>query len=142
MPDELRNLQAVGASWDGLHIFPDAQPAPDGHWQFPRICAGWEAQGQGYVVQCHESAESRSFFLATAAQLSAPEVYVELGGMTQELWPTQLFVPYDLALAALDHFLRTGLQDSTLAWVGLNAFPRKTVPRRPCGPRSALVPRH
>lgn len=125
--DELRNLQTLGA-WDGLHIFPDSQPTPDGHWQFPRICAGWEAAGPGYVVQCYESADSRSFFLATSARMSAPKVCINLGGMAEELWPAQLFVPHGLALAALEHFLCTGLQDPALAWVGLNAFSRKTVP--------------
>lgn len=58
------------------------------------------------------------------------EVYVELGGMTEELWPKQLFAPYELAQVALEYFLNTGLQDPALSWVGLNAFPRKTVPRR------------
>lgn len=139
VPDELRNLQALG-TWDSLHIFPDAQPAPDGHWQFPRICAGWEGAGQGYVVQCYESADSRSFLLATSARLSAPEVYIELGGMAEELWPVQLFVPYALALSALEHFLSAGLQDPALAWVGLNAFPRKAAPRRPRRSRGCAVP--
>jgi hypothetical protein len=131
-PDELRNLQALGA-WDGLQVFPDAQPAPDGHWQFPRISAGWEAAGRGYVVQCYETADSSSFFLATSRQLSAPEVYVELGGMAEELWPAQLFVPYAMALSALEHFLNTGRQDPSLAWVGLNAFARQVLSRRPRG---------
>lgn len=139
VPDELRSLQALG-SWDSLNIFPDAQPAPDGHWQFPRICAGWEPEGRGYVVQCYESAGSRSFFLATSAQLSAPEVYVELGGMAEELWPAELFVPYGMALTAVEHFLGTGLQDPEFAWVELNAFPRKTVPRSPRRPRGGALP--
>lgn len=140
VPDELKSLQALGGS-DSLHIFPDAQPAADGHWQFPRICASWEAEGLGYVVQCYETADSRSFFLATSAQLSAPEVYIELGGMTEELWPAQLFVPYGLAQAALEHFLNSGSQDPALAWVGLNMFPRKTVPRRSRGSRGTSVPK-
>jgi hypothetical protein len=134
VPNELKSLQTLGA-WDSLQVFPDAQPGPDGHWQFPRISAAWEAAGQGYVVQCYESAESRSFFLATSAQLSAPEVYLELGGMTEELWPTQLFAPYELAQVALNYFLNTGLQNPALSWVGLNAFPRKTIPRRLRGRR-------
>lgn len=129
VPKELLGLQAVGA-WDRLQIYPDAEPAPNGHWQFPRISAGWEGEGRGYVVQCFETADSKSFVLSTSARLSEPEVYIELGGSTQELWPRQLFAPYDLAAKAIQHFLGTGLQDSELAWVGLNSFPRKTVPRR------------
>ena len=43
VPNALLELQYVG-SWDGIHIFPDAKPGPDGHWQFPRISAGWERE--------------------------------------------------------------------------------------------------
>jgi len=125
---ELLDLQSTG-SWDGLHIVPDAEPAPDGHWQFPRISADWEAGGDGYVVQCFETAESRSSILSTSADLTEPEVFIELGGQTQELWPRQLFVSYDLALRALQQFLLTGLQDPALNWIALNSFPRKTVKR-------------
>jgi hypothetical protein len=127
VPEELLALQSCG-TWDGLHIFPDAGPAPDGHWQFPRISVGWE--GQGYVLQCFETAESISFILSTSLDIASPEVYIDVGGMTRELWPKQLFVPYDLALQALQHFLSTGLQDSKLCWIGLSSFPRKTIKRR------------
>ena len=130
VPKELLGLQEVGA-WDGLHVFPDAEPARDGHWQFPRISADWVAEGLGYVVQCFETADSKSFFLSTSASLSESEVYIELGGLAEELWPKQLFVPYDLAAKAMQHFLGTGLQDPELAWVGLSSFQRETVPRRP-----------
>jgi len=129
VPAALLELQSVG-SWDGLQIFPDAKPAPDGHWQFPRISTGWEREGGGYVLQCYENSESPSFFLSTSAALSEPEVYTELGGATQELWPRQLFAPYDLTLKAIQHFLATGLQAPALSWVGLRDFPRKTVARR------------
>lgn len=129
VPRALMELPAKG-SWDGLQIFPDAEPGLDGHWQFPRLSAGWEDEGQGYVVQCFENADSLSFFLSTSAEVSGPEVYIELGGATQELWPRQLFVPYDLAFKAIQHLLASGLQDPALSWVGLRNFPRKTVARR------------
>lgn len=130
VPTALLELQSVG-SWDGVHIFPDAEPALDGHWQFPRISASWEQEGLGYIVQCFETADSRSSFLSTSTVLSKPEVYVELGGATQELWPQQLFAPYDLTLKAMRHFLATGLQDPALFWVGLSDFSMTTVaPRR------------
>lgn len=131
VPRELLNLQSSG-NWDGLHIFPDAVPAPDGHWQFPRISAGWEDKGQGYVVQCFETAASNSFILSTSSEVGQPEIHIDLIG-TQELWPQQLFVPYDLAARALEYFLDTGLQDPSLFWVGLSSFPRKTVKRRSKG---------
>jgi len=38
LPGALAELQGVGR-WDGLHIYPDAELGPDGHWQFPRISA-------------------------------------------------------------------------------------------------------
>jgi hypothetical protein len=127
VPEELLALQSCG-TWDGLHIFPDAEPVPDGHSQFPRISTGWG--GQGYVLQCFETAQSNSFILSTSSEIASPEVYIDVGGMTQELWPKQLFVPYDMALQALLHFLATGLQDPKLCWVGLSSFPRKTIKRR------------
>lgn len=129
VPEALLQLQSAGR-WDGMQIFPDAEPGPDGHWQFPRISVGWEPEGRGYVVQCFETADSRSFILSTSAALSKPGVYIELGGATQELWPSQLFTPYDHTLKAIHHFLATGLQDPALCWVGLSSFPRKTVARR------------
>lgn len=129
IPGELRNLQA-SSGLEGLQLFPEADPAPDGHWQFPRMSIGWEAEGAGYVVQCYETADSRSCMLVKSARLTEPEVYLDLGGQTEELWPVQLFVPFELALTAIEHFLRTGRQAPELTWVGLNEFPRKTVPRR------------
>lgn len=129
LPKALMELKAVG-SWDGLHIFPDAPSGPDGHFQFPWLSAGWETEGQGYVVQCAENTDSMSFFLSTSAELSEPQRYLELGGVTQELWPGELFVPYDLALNAIQHFLSTGLQDPAHSWIGIGDFPRKTVARR------------
>jgi hypothetical protein len=132
VPISLLELQSVGG-WDGIQIFPDVEPGPDGHWQFPRVSAGWEQAGPGYIVQCFETTESLSFFLATSPVLSKPEVYVELGGATQELWPQQLFTPYDLTLKAIRHFLATGLQDPALFWVGLSDFARRTVARRSRG---------
>jgi len=88
------------------------------------------SQGQGYLLQCFETASSSSFILSTSSELASAEVYIELGGMTQELWPKQLFVPYDMALQALQYFLGTGLQNPNLCWVGPGNFPRKTVKLR------------
>lgn len=126
---ELHALQGA-RSCVGLHIVPDAAPAPDGHWQFPRISAGWEPAGGGYVVQCYEAAESSSCILATASELSDRNVLIELGGLATELWPRELFVPYELALLAVLHFLDTGQQEPSFDWVQLNAFPREVVPDR------------
>ena len=71
VPTALLELQSVGSS-DGFHIFPDAEPALDGHWQFPRISASWEQEGLGYIVQCFETADSRSSFLITPRCCPSP----------------------------------------------------------------------
>jgi len=130
LPQVVLDLQSTGGL-NGLQIVPDAAPAPDGHWQYPYLHVEWHSSGRGYVVQCFETVYSDSFFLATSANLSEPEIYVELGGQGQELWPTQLFVPYDSVMQALNHFLTTGLQDPLLDWIGLGDFPRRPVARRP-----------
>ena len=130
LPKALADLQTMG--WlNGLQIFPDAEPAPDGHWQFPRVSVGWYPDAEGYLTQCFETAYSDSFFLSESSSLSEPEIYVGLDGQGQELWPRQLFVPYPSTLQALQYFLATGLQDPRLDWVGISDFPRRSVePRR------------
>ena len=64
------------------------------------------------------------------AKLSAPHVYVELGGQGQELWPRELFVPYAIAEQAALYLLATGRRDPSLKWVEISAFPRKEVRAR------------
>lgn len=129
VPKAVADLQTMGRL-HGLQILPDAEPAQDGHWQFPRISVGWDGEGRGYLVQCFETAYSDSFFLARSGSLSEPEIYVELDGQGYELWPRELFVPYSSVVQALEHFLATGLQDTRLDWVGIGSFPRRQVPRR------------
>ena len=129
VPKAVADLPSMG-KFHGLQIYPDADPAPDGDWQFPRASVGWEREGQGYVVQCDETAYSGSFFLATSSSLSEPEVCVEFNGQGQELWPRQLFVPYASVVQVLEHFLATGLQDTSFALIGLGDFPRLTVASR------------
>ena len=113
------------ATWEGVIISPDAKLGPDGEGQFPVLSLGWYP-GYGYEAHCMElSAESH--FVATSRNLSTPEVYVELGGQGQELWPCELFVPYEVAEQAVLHLLKTGRRDRSLKWVGISAFPRKKV---------------
>ena len=73
---------------------------------------------------------AESHFVATSRNLSTPEVYVELGGQGQELWPCELFVSYEVAEQAVLHLLKTGRRDPLLKWVGISAFPRKKVRAR------------
>lgn len=133
--NELAKLRGA-PSWDGLYIYPDAEPGPDGHWQYPRISFTWEAEGTGYVVQCFEDNSSRSSFLSVSAELSDPAVYVELGGATQELWPRELFVPYVLALSAVEYFVLTGRQEPLRSWIGISDFARKKIAARRLARRS------
>ncbi len=116
-------------NWHGVQIFPDAEPAPDGVWQFPRLSVGWIQEGDGYLVQCFESVESRSNLLITGTSLSEPEILMTLGLFGCELWPRQCFVPYERTLQAILHFIETGSLDPSLDWVGLNEFPRRPGPR-------------
>ncbi len=125
----LREMQKRPA-WEGVCIFPQEELQADGGGQFPFLNLSWHSD-HGYEVQCFETPQSNSDFLAVEQNLSAPEVYVELGGQTQELWPRQLFVPLALATQALRFFLESGRQDPSLHWVAIAKFPRRTVrPRR------------
>jgi hypothetical protein len=123
-------------AWEGVIISPDAKLGLDGEGQFPRLSLGWYP-GFGYEAHCIEL-NPKSHFVATSSKLSNPEVYVELGGQGQELWPRELFVPLALAEQAVLHLLRTGRRDPLLRWIAIDAFPRKSVrARKPTpGPRS------
>ena len=116
------------ATWEGVIVSPDAQLGPDGEGQFPVLCLGWYPRF-GYEAHCMDL-NSDGHFVATSVKLSAPEVYVELGGQGQELWPRELFVPYAIAEQAALYLLRTGRRDPSLKWVGIGAFPRKKVRTR------------
>lgn len=130
VPRALLSLQSVN-SLTGVQIFPDAEHGQDGHWQFPRLSVGWYEEGDGYVVRCCETATSNPCLLARSGELSVPEIYIEHLGLSQELWPRELFVPYERVVQAVEHFLSTGFQHRQLDWVGLFDFPRHTVPPRP-----------
>ena len=105
--------------WDGASISPaDAR--------FPLIHIDWH-EGYGFILQCYEDEESSSDFLVTSQRFSTPSVEVELGGQALERWPPELFVPVELAIRALNHFLDFGKQDQALEWVRIDGFPRETV---------------
>ena len=126
------DLQSM-SPWHGLQIYPDAEPAPDGHWQFPRLSIGWHKEGQGYLVQCFETVRSDSCLLATAGFLSEPKIYIEFNGQGQQEWPKELFVSYRSVVKAIEYFLANGLQDPSLDWIGLGNFHRRRVaPRATC----------
>jgi hypothetical protein len=112
-------------TWEGVIISPDAKPTLDGEGQFPVLSLGWYL-GFGYEAHCMELSHE-SHFVATSGKLSKPEVYVELGGQGQELWPRELFVPLALAEQAVLHLLRGGKRDPSLRWVAIGAIPRKRV---------------
>ena len=120
----VRDLQSR-SSWHGVQIFPDTKPAPDGIWQFPRLSVGWIQEGGGYLVQCFESVDSRSYLLVARRPLSEPEILMTLGFFGRGLWPRQCSVPYERALQAIFHFIETGSLDPSLDWVGLNDVSRQ-----------------
>lgn len=126
----IRSLQKR-ATWEGIIISPNEEPGPDGAGQFPVLNLSWYP-GYGYQVQCFESAARlASDFLATGSVLSKPQVYVELDGQGQELWPPELFVSFESAAKATRHLLVHGSEDPSLLWIPANRFPRRsTRPRR------------
>jgi hypothetical protein len=104
--------------WDGASISPaDAE--------YPRVHVDWH-EGHGFVFQCYEDEESWSDFVVTSRHISTPSIEVELGGQALERWPRELFVPVELAIQVLNHFLDYGKQDPALEWI-LDGFPRETV---------------
>jgi hypothetical protein len=108
-----------GPVWDGASIAP-----ADG--QFPLLHAEWH-EGHGFVIQCYEDERAWSDFLLSSVSCGPPTIEINLGGQALERWPSELFVPEELAGQALDCFLATGKQDRTLHWVRIEAFPRKTL---------------
>ena len=127
VPGMLRAMQKR-STWEGVIISPDAKPGPDGEGQYPVLSLGWYPDF-GYEACCMELSP-KSHFVATGTKLSKPEVYVELGGQGQELWPRELFVPFTTVDQAVLHLLRTGKRDPSLPWVAIDAFPRKKVRTR------------
>lgn len=114
----LANVQSRPV-WDGASISPaDAD--------YPRAHLDWH-EGNGFVFQCYEDGESWSDFLVTGRDFSTPSVEVELGGQALERWPRELYVPWELATQALNHFLEFGKQQPALEWIRLDGFPRETL---------------
>jgi hypothetical protein len=108
-----------GPVWDGASIAPADE-------QFPLLHVEWH-EGHGFVILCYEDEQAWSDFLLSGVPCGPPTTEINLGGQALERWPSELFVPEELAGQALDHFLATGKQDRTLPWVRIDAFPRTIV---------------
>jgi hypothetical protein len=98
-------------NWDPLRVLPDVQLGLDGYWKFPRLTVSW-LEGSGYEVQYHESAESCSDLLVTSPELHGLE---------------QTFVPHELAEKALTYFLRNGVENPALHWIGIGSFLKRSL---------------
>jgi hypothetical protein len=118
VPQLLGDIQSRPV-WDGASI------APAGG-DYPRVHLDWH-EGNGFLFQCYENAESWSDFLVTSRQFSTPSVEVGLGGQALERWPPELFVPAERAARALNHFLDYGKQDPALEWIRIDGFPREAL---------------
>ena len=116
-------------TWDSIRVQPNDTQKPDGIAQYPFLNLSWHPE-YGYEIQCFEHSGSNSFFLSAKQGMSSPEVYVEIGGQTQELWPIELFVPLAVATQAARYFLEFGGQDPGLHWTPIEKFPRRTVKPR------------
>ena len=108
-----------GRVWDVASI----APADD---QFPLLHVEWH-EGHGFVIQCCEDEHAWSDFLLAGPRCGPPTIEINLGGQALERWPSELFVPEELAGQALDCFIATGKQDRALHWVRIDAFPRKII---------------
>jgi hypothetical protein len=108
-----------GPAWDSASIAPADEP-------FPLLHVDWHA-GKGFVVQCYENGQSWSDFLQVGPHCGPPAVEIDLGGQALERWPSELFVPEELARQAVHCFLKTGKQSLALHWVRIDAFPRETI---------------
>jgi hypothetical protein len=113
------------STWEGVIISPDGTSGPDGENQYPILSLSWHPEF-GYGAHCIELSP-KSHFVTSGDKLSEPEVYVELGGQGQELWPRELFVPFATAQQAVLHLLSTGGRDASLPWVAIDMFKRKPV---------------
>jgi len=108
-----------GPVWDGASIAP-----ADG--QCPLFRVEWH-EGHGFVIQCYEDEQAWSDFLINGVSCGPPTIEINLGGQALERWPSELFVPEELAGQALGCFIETGKQDPALYWVRIDAFPRETI---------------
>ena len=117
----LRSMESR-PEWDEVHISP-------GKYEYPFVWLSWHSD-RGYVVHHLGENERFSFFLSVQKTMSSPQVFVDLGGQTQELWPPELFVSFDVARTALEYFLASGKRFPEQCWVRIDRFPRRTVRQR------------
>ena len=92
---------------------------------YPRMHVFWQVDG--YVVMCFEDEKSIGLYPTTDANMGSPEVPIQLGGQALEKWPRQMFVTRSIAERAVNHFVRTGKQNTLLTWVANDAFPREVL---------------
>lgn len=105
--------------WDVASIAPAEA-------QFPLLHID-RREGRGFVIQCHENEHSWSDFLLAGPQCGLPAIEIELGGQALERWPSELFVPEEVAHRAVEYFVRFGKKDPALRWVRIDEFPRQTI---------------
>jgi hypothetical protein len=115
-------------SWQGVIISPNESHGENGKGQVPRISIEWFPKF-GYQVHVIEL-DIKSHFVATSDNLSKPEVYVELGGQGQELWPPEMFVSIEIAEQAIHYLLESGKRDPALHWIAIDGFKRVSVKPR------------
>jgi hypothetical protein len=97
---------------------------------FPRLGIEFHP-GVGYSILCHEDERALGSLAAMQTATTAPEVPVNLGGQVVERWPPELFLPEAAAATILKHFLDTGRQHPSFAWVRLDQFERELLHEGP-----------
>lgn len=114
----LESMQARPA-WDEVQV-------ASLEFRLPVLQIAWCAP-HGYLMQCFDDSRPSGDLLCQSRFLSEPCVFMDLGGQTQELWPVELFVSFNLAEAAFEHFLAHGAKKPESVWIGIGEFPRLTV---------------
>ena len=121
VPAVSRLLTAVqqAPAWDEAAIFPEGGV-------FPRMHLSW-IEACGFNIQYFEDETSSGEFLTDGAEISDPEVEINLGGQALELWPKQLFVTHAQAARAVEFFLESGKRIPAQRWVETGGFSRQVL---------------
>tara|TARA_R110002096_G_scaffold57426_3_gene145626 strand:- start:2605 stop:3111 length:507 start_codon:yes stop_codon:yes gene_type:complete len=121
VPAVSRLLSAVrqAPAWDDVAIFPEGGV-------FPRMHLSWK-EADGFNIHYFADETSSGEFLTDDAEISYPEVEINLGGQALELWPKQLFITQAHAARAVEFFLESGKRLPAQRWVETGGFPRQVI---------------
>ncbi|HEX7810201.1 MAG TPA: hypothetical protein VF608_15805 [Thermoanaerobaculia bacterium] len=109
-------------TWPEAVIHPDDERDP-----YPRMLIEHHRGAGVLSLVCFEDSSSTGHVASVGTRMSAPTVYVCLGGQVIEQWPRELFLQPALAEIVVAGFLENGRQSTSCSWIKLNGFERTTV---------------